>query len=313
MPTLPKREGTEFQTYYGTASVLILLTFPLREGRHLCRGGFMPIFSNNPVWEREVRGRLRLRRKGSLAANLWIARILGVVVAFYYAKGLLGVWRGTLQDARELWPLLVYGTLTLIVLLAPALSATAITTEREQQTWEILATTRLSASEVLLGKWLGRQLVPWLLVAILLPYMMMCAVRGQMGFFLLPSVLAFLLLTTGCYSALGLLCSFQTRRTMTATASALTVSALLCLGTIIVNQVYSFLVSQRFGSGTSLVLWANPFYALDSLLAQLGPDRPGFGAATDPLAAFFYLLFTALTTAAALRFMVARYRSAVRG
>ena len=63
----------------------------------------MPILSNNPVLEREIRGRLRLRPKGRRTANIWVVRILGVVVAYYYARGLLGIWGGTPQDARELW------------------------------------------------------------------------------------------------------------------------------------------------------------------------------------------------------------------
>ena len=120
----------------------------------------MGLISDNPVLEREVRGRLRLKRKGGQGVNLWIVRAIGLIAAYYYVRGLLAVWHGTQQDARDFWPLLVYGALVLIVLLAPALSATAITQEREQQTWENLTTTQLSAWEVLLGKWMGRQLVP---------------------------------------------------------------------------------------------------------------------------------------------------------
>jgi ABC-type transport system involved in multi-copper enzyme maturation permease subunit len=276
----------------------------------------MGIFTNNPVLEREVRGRLRLRPKGRRGANIWVARLLGVVVVYYYARGLLGVWHGTMQDARDFWPLLTYGALALIVLLAPALAATAISTEREQQTWEILATTRLTGAEVLLGKWLGRQMIPWLLVVILLPFMAVCTARAGFGWPMLPSVLAFLLVTTACYAALGLLCSFQAKRTMTATAAALTFSALLCIGSIIVSQVFQSLGSGSLPPYASPALWVNPFYALgwqgDVLTAQ--PPPLGVYAAPDdvaPAVAAYYLL-SLIFTAGALVFMVRRYHRAVR-
>ncbi len=273
----------------------------------------MPFWSNNPVLERELRGRLRLKRKGGLRTNPWIARVLGLVVLYYYSRGLLAFWHGTMQDARDLWPLLVYGALALVVLLSPVLAATAVTQEREQQTWEILATTRLSGTDVLLGKWLGRQIVPWLLIIILLPYLAVCAARAHLGWLMLPSVLAFLLITTACYSALGLLCSFQARRTMTATASALTVTALLCIGTVIVNQVYDMLFYHGYGSEAGLALWANPFYVLNSLMIETSPDAfGGLNQNTNPAADACYLFGAPAVTAAMLGFMVRRYRHAVR-
>ncbi len=272
----------------------------------------MGIFTDNPVLEREVRGRLRLKRKG-VQANLWIARLIGVIAAYYYVRGMIGVWRGTLQDARDFWPLLVYGALVLIVLLAPALSSTAITQEREQQTWEILATTQLSAWEVLGGKWLGRQMIPWLLLVILLPYMAVDAARAQLGFFELPVVLLFLLLTTASYSVLGLLCSFQAKRTMTATASALTISAFLCIGTVIINQVW-VLLANHGGSDApeSIVMWANPFSAVNMLMMQLSPNTFGSDGSNDPTSVLWYFLLTLAATAAVLTFMVRRYHRSVR-
>lgn len=250
---------------------------------------------------------------------LWIACLLGLVVIYYYARGLLGIWHGTTQDARDFWPVLVYGALSLIVLLAPALAATAISSEREQQTWEILATTPLTGAEVVLGKWLGRQMVLWLLLLILLPYLAVCAAHAQFGWRMLPSALGFLLVTTACYSALGLLCSFLARRTMTATAAALTFSALLCIGTVIVSQAFqSVYGGSGFPAYTSPALWANPFYALgwlgECLTAPAGygnAQAPDERAAEAQVVAGYFLL-SLVFTAGALVFMVRRYRRAVR-
>lgn len=274
----------------------------------------MSFWSNNPVLEREIRGRLRLKRRGGLGGNVWIARAIGLVALYYYSRGLLALWRGTGQDARDLWPLLVYSALILTVLLAPALTATAITQEREQQTWEILAMTRLSGADILLGKWLGRQVIPWLLLAILLPYMAVCAARAQFTWLMLPVMLVFLLITSACYSALGLLCSFQTKRTMTATAFALTVTALLCIGTIVVNQVFDLLLPQVSSNYEWPVLWTNPFYVLTYLMSSIAPtELGGVNQNADPAGAIaFYCLGTPALTAGMLGFMISRYRKAVR-
>ena len=276
----------------------------------------MGLLTENPVLERELRGRLRLRRKGARRAIPFVAWPIALVALYFYARGLTALGRGPVQDARELLSVIAYGALALIVLLAPALASTAITQEREQQTWDALATTRLSAWEILFGKWIGRQIIPWLMIVLALPYLLACAFFGGMGLLILPAVLLFLVVTTAFYSAMGLLCSFQARRTVGATATALTITAALCVGTVIVNQVFQLLQARVGPPENSPILWLNPFIALSSLLAML--DRSGISAFSGlphedyGLIVGAYFLVTVAAIAAALYFMVSRYHSAVR-
>ena len=277
----------------------------------------MGLITDNPVLEREVRGRLRLRRKGAGRAIPIVAWPIGLVALYFYARGMNSLARGTVRDAQELWPLLVYGVLTLIVLLAPALASTAITQEREQQTWDALATTRLSGWEILFGKWMGRQIIPWLIIVLAFPYLLACTFLGGMGLVILPAALLFLVVTTGFYSVLGLLCSFQARRTAGATATALTMTAFLCVGTVIINQVIQILLPHVGPQSNSSVMWLNPFFAFASLLSWL--DRSsGYPAYSEyqhdpyPIVVGFYLFVTLIAAAAALYFMVSRYQRAVR-
>ncbi len=277
----------------------------------------MSLFSNNPVLEREVRGRLRFRRKGANYANAWLGGILGVVILYFYTRGLAGLWRGKALDAQEFWGLLLYGLLVLVVLLAPALSSTAITQERQQQTWDSLATTRLTGGEIVLGKWVGRQVILWLLIALASPYLIGCAIRGGISLFAVLASLLFLLVTTAFYSVLGLFCSYQAKRTAAATATSLTLTALLCLGTVIVNAVIGyFLANSDSFHGNSSVMWLNPFFALSALLNLLNANGPYGGNQynTEPNGTIvgFYLLLTTLLTFGAIFFMVSRYRRAVR-
>jgi len=265
----------------------------------------MGIFADNPVLEREMRGRLRLRRRGLGRSYLWVVVVLAAVIFYFYTRGLAGLFAGPRQDAREFWPLLTYGLLALIVLLAPALTATAITTEREQQTWETLVSTRLSGSEIILGKWLARQTIPILLVLLACPYLLGCVIRGQMGLLLLPATLLFFVLTSLFYGALGLLCSYQAKRTVASTATALTCTAFFCLGTYVIASVVMI-----NGPRDSAVLWINPFYALSALQGSFSDN---IYETQNAVAAWFYFLIVPTLTAAMLLFMVRRYRQAVRG
>lgn len=280
----------------------------------------MSIFSDNPVLQREVRGRTRLRRLGGGRAGQWTAGAVGLLILYFYARGLSGIGRGNPQDARELFWLIVMGLLLLVVILAPSLTATAITQEREQQTWETLTTTRLSGGEVLVGKWLARQIPIGLLLLIVLPLLLSCAVKAGIGPLAAPCCLLFLMLTTACYSTLGLLCSFAARKTSVATASALAVSVALCLGTAIANSVLQLFrfSAPGYGGGyreETALMWINPFYALPILIGALDQRSVTSFGVPEPRAAailFVYVLSALLVIALGLSSMILRYRSAVR-
>ena len=277
----------------------------------------MNILTNNPVLEREVRGRLRFKRRGRGVSALWTAAPVALVALYFYARGLLALSRGPMRDAQDLWGLFAYGALVLIVLLAPALSSTAITQEREQQTWDALAATRLTGAEIIGGKWLGRQLIPMLIILIALPFLIGSAVRGQLPFGLFAVTLLFLIVTSGFYGALGLLCSFGGKRSAGATATALTMTILLCLGTVVVNTVAAMLFGGNSRTIDSPVLWINPFYALSAIQSWLQPSTSFSGddpnSTSNSLIASVYFFLTLLALAGFLGLMVRRYTRAVRG
>ena len=237
----------------------------------------MGIFTDNPVLQREMRSRLRLRRVLGSRPMAWVAGVTTVVIVYFYVKGLIAIGRGETNDARDLWSYLVLFLLLLIVVIAPALLSTAITQEREQQTWDSLTRTNLTAGEVLLGKWLARLSLTALPIVVLLPFLIGCSVKGDIGALTDMAVLLFLALTAGTYGVLGLLCSFFARKTVTATVVSLTVTIFLCVGTSIVDALLSSFLraaSTDYSYQDSGVLWMSPFYR---------PVRPGRlpGAAGD--------------------------------
>jgi len=102
------------------------------------------ILVDNPVLNREFRGRTRIRK---LSGKAWrvVAVIVVLIALRYYYILLRAVQQGRPDDAVELWRDTSYLLLTLIALLSPAMAATAISQELEQQTWDLLKVTRLTA------------------------------------------------------------------------------------------------------------------------------------------------------------------------
>jgi ABC-type transport system involved in multi-copper enzyme maturation permease subunit len=279
----------------------------------------MGIFNDNPVLGRELRARLRLRKlRGNRPAAIFTA-FIGLVILWFSIKGMVAIAHGQTSDARDLWSYLVIFLVLLIVVVAPALLSTAVTQEREQQTWEALTATRLTASQVLLGKWLGRLSLILLPILILLPFLIGCAVKGALNPVTFFGTLAFLAATSAGYGSLGLLCSFFARKTINATVTALTLTIGLCIGTPIIAALMSTFVRAASPTYTYLdppILWINPFYAITALTAACESHDVGaltFSAQNDAnTIAGFYFILTLGATVCALLFMISRYRRAAR-
>ncbi|WP_165863892.1 ABC transporter permease subunit [Capsulimonas corticalis] len=273
--------------------------------------------TENPVLLREVRSRLRWRRL-PMATLLRAGAIVTVLAIVCYARLITLIHRGRADDATSIWWVIAYVLLFLVALLAPALAATAISQEREQQTWEGLIVTRLTPMQILLGKWTARQMLLGIALLILAPLMIAVAVKG--GVSLITAVLTLLTLTlsSGFYSGIGMLCSFIARRTPAATASSLVIVVFLCLGTIVVNSIMVSLLQPMNYSNTpsqiSPMLWLNPFITMDSVQQIYNtPDN------RDPqwLDAYItqitmYLSLTAVLTTMIFAFMIGRYRKPSR-
>jgi ABC-2 type transport system permease protein len=284
----------------------------------------MGIFTDNPVLRRELRARLRLKvlqKNKSLAMGGGFALL---IIAWFYVKGLVSITHSQPEDARELWSFLLLFLMLIIVVIAPALLSTAITKEREQQTWEALATTRLSAAQVLVGKGLGRISMAVLPILILLPFLLACAVTGGLHTATVLAAMLFLVVTAVGYGILGLLCSFLIRKSVSATVTALTVTLLICVGTPVaatLTTAYTEAASSDYSLQAPSITWLNPFYALQALNLAMEPsDQMAFGngdsdsspknsAGTE---VGVYWITTLLFAGGGLFYMIARYRRAAR-
>ena len=230
------------------------------------------LIKNNPVFWREVQRSQRLPIFFSTKARpIWLA--VGIVFFAAFFRNLLEIflvnaftsaYATSTESVDQFWALMVNVLMTSVVFVVPPLAATAINKEREQHTLDALALTRLTAGQIYLGKWLGVQYVPLCILAGAFPLALVLGYNCDVG--ILATVLTFLylLLNSGFFAAIGLTCSYYARR-MAATTSAIIISVVLILFTVIGDQAF------RAGQGWSPIIWFNPFYVVQVISRHL-PD-----------------------------------------
>lgn len=222
----------------------------------------------NPVWKRELRARWRGWRAFVLVF-LYVA-VLAAALLFQYAGYLQSPQQAydiygypTQADPRQrlallghtLFVLLAWLQVVLWLLLAPILTATAITAEREKGLLEGLHLSRLHAGEIVWGKLLSSLSLMALLILITLPITATCFMMGGVSPGELALVTALQAATAICCASIGLAVSAWCRKGMAAIALAF--------------------VAMLAWSGLTMLVFAN---APGSLLLEIG-------AKTHPLVA----------------------------
>ena len=119
-------------------------------------------------------------------------------------------------SGKNIFALFFSINLTLLILLVPAFSASAITYEKENRTYASLFTTLLTPSEILLGKLFASISVLVFLVLFSLPIASVCALTGGISIIFMCKVTSIILVAAFSYGLLGLACSSIASKTSTA-------------------------------------------------------------------------------------------------
>ncbi|MBI3912379.1 MAG: ABC transporter permease [Armatimonadetes bacterium] len=217
--------------------------------------------ARNPVLGRELRTRMRGSRSYWLLFGYLLVLCGAVFLIFLqYTHGAgygASSARGELGKAIFYWVLCFQALMVMLV--APAFTAGAFTIEREQRTLDMLATTRLTNTEVAAGKLLAAAGFATILAFVSLPLAALSFLLGGISPQELLGAYAVLLGASLFYGALGLLWSSLARNTTAATVGAYG-SAMIIYITSCILSLASHSVSR--GSGT-----AGPFTAFNPLAA----------------------------------------------
>ncbi len=140
---------------------------------------FLRLGPSNPIAVRLVQGGSRRRRHLYIRAVYLGALILTLLyMLLYNAGGGTLTYRAMAGAASGAFQFVAYLQIALICLLAPVFMAGAIAQEANPKTWDILLTTPMSASQIVLGNLLGRL---FFIIALLLASLPLFALTQYFG------------------------------------------------------------------------------------------------------------------------------------
>jgi ABC-type transport system involved in multi-copper enzyme maturation permease subunit len=219
--------------------------------------------------------RLRLRRE----------RFVWLIIIYLLVMGLLGFgflqranafsggYQGYLlsQIGAQLYALLSFIQLFLIVFIAPAFTATAINGEKERQTFDLLLCSKLSAFSLLAGKLIAGLVNALLLIAASIPLFSLVFFFGGVSPVQVLSTLVIFIMTAIVAGTFGLFCSTLVHRPTVSTAAAYT----FCAFWLFAYPVVSILtLGSSLLSKSRWYIWIhwlnawNPISALNSAVSS---------------------------------------------
>jgi ABC-type transport system involved in multi-copper enzyme maturation permease subunit len=299
-----QQESPETQRILYEAAMAAIRT-ALVDWRKYLVGVFTQVLGN-PVIGRELRVRVRVGRAYLLQAFYLAFLILIVALAYQAAIGDNPDLRNPVRVQEALvgfYRIVMSMLVALIALIAPALTANAITLERERKTMDLLLATPLTARQLLVGKLLGSFAFIVLLLALTLPVSAVSVLLGGVSF---PELLkAYLLIACGglVLCAIALFSSVYARNsTLAVLWSYLRVAGfLLATGVLIALQdVVAF--GGRGAGALNLAfpqVLLNPFTA--PFVADMQVDFVRWQVPAWIVGVVICLLFTRLTLTAAAR------------
>jgi ABC-type transport system involved in multi-copper enzyme maturation permease subunit len=177
---------------------------PIRWLRHA-----LTLVIGNPVIAREMKVRMRFARTFWLQ-GIYLLTLIAITAIAYHAIFVIT----PIQNPQELqvrlqafYHTLLYSLITLIVLIAPALTAGAIAFERERRTLDLLLLTPLRPMQILVGKLVASMAFLLLLLTLALPVLTVGILMGGATVGDLLATYALLVFSTLHLCAFALYCS----------------------------------------------------------------------------------------------------------
>jgi ABC-2 type transport system permease protein len=191
----------------------------------------------NPIVAKEYRSRMRTWRS-PLAMMVYIVLIAGLGYLVFSSMAISSGFGQTANYGENLFAALVVFQMILLTFITPALTAGAISGERERQTIDLLFVTRIPPFSIIWGKLLASMSFVVLLLLLSVPIFSLVFLFGGIE---LDQVVYAFLVTTVTAMTLGLIgIAFSTwlRRSLAATVAAYVGAFVLIVGTMAYGQFF---------------------------------------------------------------------------
>lgn len=232
----------------------------------------------NPLLSKELRLRMRTWRTFALV-SLYLLGLGGFALIFFSAQFYsVRMGYGSLYDVgRQLFIFLGVVQFVLVVFAVPALTANAVSGERERQTFDLLACTQLTPMGIVVGKLTASLSAVILLIVASLPlYGFVFLMGGVSPSELLTLLTIFILVAviTGCWS---LMFSSIFKRTVTSIIACYALILFTMGGTLILSALVMQIFYNYQSTGPAyfvlllnpLVLFEWPFPEVSELIQEI--------------------------------------------
>lgn len=232
----------------------------------------MKLFAN-AVLAKELRSRMRIWKTPALiVVYLLLLGLIGYgVVAILQAEGTRGLMEP--ESGLYLYSALALFQLGLITLVAPALTVSQVSGERDRQTFDLLLTTRMSSTGIIFGKFAAALAFMLVLIVASVPVYSLVFLFGGVGLKQLGITFVVYFAVMLVYGAIGLCASVLFRRTQGAVVASYAAVLFLLIGTLLVQAMLISLNPPVAPAPGQLpppqipwLYYLNPFIALGSAL-----------------------------------------------
>ncbi len=248
------------------------------------------------VGVKELRGRMRGKRAFVLLTFYLVvlggfAWMVELLLERSFTGNFTSVTYASAQIGRFVFVALLLLETLLVIFLAPAFTAGAISLEREKQTLDLLITTPISSLAIVLGKLFSALSYVFLLIVSSIPLTALVFVFGGVAPEDVIKGYVMLMVTAVGLGSVGLFCSALFRRTQAATVVTYFVVLAMTLGAFFVWVFWGTMAGGGFGrqqfdnNGNPMVarqgpppealLWFNPFVSAVDVIC--GTETGSFG------------------------------------
>ncbi|MGD6877409.1 ABC transporter permease [Bacillus infantis] len=235
----------------------------------------MKNFAVNPVLNKEIK--LRFRSFKSFLGVLFYLLALGVIILGFIFINMLSNSQGYFKpdQSREMFIVLSFLQLALILFITPGLTAGVISSERERQTLNIMLTTTQSSASIIISKLVSAISFLLLLIIASLPLYSIVFLFGGVSPGQVALTLGFYIFTIIVYGSLGVLFSTLIRKTVVSMVTTYGATLFLVGGTAFLTMIL-----MQLGNMNPNVQTDSPFAYFTAMLnpamVLLGIFTPDF-------------------------------------
>ncbi len=202
----------------------------------------------NPVLVKELRGRMRGARAFVILTIFLLVLAIPTTLLYFTARETASF--DQFNTGQRIGKTLFLGIVTValvqVMIVVPGQAASALTSEKERETYDLLISTLLPPWKIIIGKLLAALAYALMLIVAVIPLMALSFFFG--GVTLLEVVLALvgLVVTVVLFGSSGILWSVIMRRSMAATIVTQATSVALLLGIPFLAVIISIIVFRDF-------------------------------------------------------------------